>query len=84
MKITSGIVEVDLHGFTKEQAKVALDAALKKAGSSVYVLRVIHGYQGGTELRDLVRKQYKNHAKVKRVEVGLNQGSTDLVLRELF
>lgn len=84
MRIASGIVEVDLHGFTKEQARVALDAALKRADLSVYVLHVIHGYHGGTELRDFVRKHYKNHEKIKRVETGLNQGTTDLILRDLF
>ena len=53
------------------------------SGASVYRLKVIHGYHGGTVLRDAVRVRYRNHPKVKRIEVGLNPGETDLVLREL-
>lgn len=79
-----GIIEIDVHGLTKEQAKIHIDSKLKKANSSVYRLRIIHGYRGGTELRKMVRGVYKNHPKVKRIEFGMNQGETDLVLRDLF
>lgn len=68
---------------TQVQAITAIDARLRRADASVYRLRVIHGYHGGTALRDAVRKHYKNHPKVKRIELGLNPGETDLVLREL-
>ena len=81
--MNTGIVEVDIHGMTRYQAKICLDNQLKKAKKDTYRLRVIHGYQGGTQLRDLVRKEYSRHSKVLRVEIGLNQGSTDLILREL-
>ena len=75
--------EIDVHQMTKAQALVAIDARLKKAGSGVYRLRVIHGYHGGTVLRDAVRAHYRNHSKVLRIEIGLNPGETDLILREL-
>lgn len=80
--VTGGVVELDLHGMTQIQAKAAVDAALRRAGGSVYRLRVIHGYRGGTQLRDMLRREYGKHPKVKRLEVGLNPGATDLVLRE--
>ena len=76
------IIELDVHGMTLYQAQIAIDAALRRAGS-IYRLRVIHGYHGGTVLRDAIRAHYKNHPKVKRVELGLNPGDTDLILREL-
>lgn len=75
--------EIDVHNMTKVQAITAIDARLRRADSSVYRLRVIHGYHGGTVLRDAVRKHYLNHPKVKRIEIGMNQGETELVLREL-
>jgi DNA-nicking Smr family endonuclease len=81
--LNTGIVELDIHGMTRYQAKVYLDSELKKAKKDIYRIRVIHGYQGGTQLRDLVRKDYSRHPKVIRVEIGLNQGITDLILREL-
>ena len=64
--MTGGIVEIDLHGKNAYQARVTIDAALRRARAGTYRLRIIHGYQGGT---------------VRRV-VPLDQGRTDLVLRE--
>ena len=78
-----GFLEINVHNMTKMQAITAIDARLRRADASVYRLRVIHGYHGGTVLRDAVRAHYKNHPKVKRIELGLNPGETDLVLREL-
>ena len=81
--LNSGIIELDLHGMTKQQAKVCIESQLKRANNSVYRIRVIHGYHSGTELRDMVQKDYMRHTKVLRVELGINPGITDLVLREL-
>ncbi len=78
-----GFLEINVHNMTRTQAIAAIDARLRRADASVYRLRVIHGYHGGTVLRDAVRAHYKNHPKVKRIELGLNPGETDLVLREL-
>ena len=75
----SGTLEIDLHGMTKVQAKAALDAALRRAGGSVYRVAVVHGC---TALRQMVRTVYARHPKVRRIELGLNPGVTELVLRE--
>ncbi len=80
----AGITEIDIHGMNKYQAKIFIESRLRSAPKSVYRLRIIHGYHGGTELRDMVRKEFRANKKVIRVEAGLNQGETDLVLRELF
>ena len=79
----SGFLEIDVHNMTRTQAITAIDVKLRRANASVYRLRVIHGYHGGTVLRDAVRTHYKDHPKVKRIEIGLNPGETDLILREL-
>ena len=76
--------EIDVHNMTRVQAVTAIDAKLKRADSGVYRIRVIHGYHGGTVLRDAVRSRYAKHPKVKRIELGLNPGETVLVLRELY
>ncbi|MCI8302005.1 MAG: Smr/MutS family protein [Oscillospiraceae bacterium] len=78
----SGTLRLDLHGMTCTQARTAIDATLRRAGRSVYRVEVIHGCHGGTALRDMVRSVYARHPAVLRVELGLNPGSTDLVLRE--
>lgn len=84
MRLSAGIIEIDVHGMTKAQATALIDARLKQSGPSVYRLRIIHGYHGGTELKDDIRRRYRKHPKVIRMELGLNQGQTDLILRELF
>ncbi len=81
---SAGIVEIDIHGMNKYQAKTFIESRLKKAEKSVYRLRIIHGYHSGTELRDMVRKELGTNKKVLRIEMGLNPGETDLILRELF
>ena len=81
--VSSAFQEIDVHNMTKVQAVTAIDAKLRKADCSVYQLRVIHGFHSGTILRDAVRAHYKNHPKVKRIELGLNPGETTLILREL-
>lgn len=79
----SGFLEIDVHGMTKAQAITAIDARLRQAGGAVYRLRIIHGFHGGTVLRDAVRAHYRNHPKIKRIELSLNPGETDLILKEL-
>ena len=80
--LQSGIVELDLHGLNCYQAKVKIDSSLRRCRAGTYRLRLIHGYHGGTALRDMLRSEYKHHPKVKRIEFGYNAGETDLVLRE--
>ncbi len=83
MAYGSALQEIDVHNMTRQQAITAIDARLRRADASVFRLRVIHGYHGGTVLRDMVRARYKEHPKVKRIELGLNPGETDLILRDL-
>lgn len=79
----NSFMEIDVHNMTRTQAITAIDARLRRADASVYRLRVIHGFHSGTVLRDAIRAHYRGHPKVKRIEIGLNQGETDLILREL-
>ena len=78
----SGIVNVDLHGKNTYQAKVTLDALLRRAGAGTYRIRVIHGSHGGTALRDFIRAEYSRHPKVRRLVLSPDGGATELVLRE--
>ena len=71
--MTESIIELDVHGMTLYQAKVVIDAKLRRSAGA-YRIRVIHGYHGGTSLRDGIRKEYAKHPKVLRIELGLNPG----------
>lgn len=83
--MNAAIVEVDLHGMNCQQAKVAINRQLKIANGSVYYVRLIHGYHGGTEIKNMIYDEYSynRHPKVIRLKPGSNPGITDLVLREL-
>ena len=76
------IIEIDLHGRNVHQARVAIDAALRRAAPATCRIRVIHGWNAGTALRDFVRDEYAHHPKVRRVAPGANPGITELILRE--
>lgn len=80
--MTAGVWELDLHGKNEYQARVAIDAALRRVRGGTYRLRCIHGFHGGTALRDMVRREYAGHPQVLRLETKLGPGVTDLVLRE--
>ena len=81
----SGIIEIDVHGKNVEEAFEEIRKQLNKVNSSVYRIRVIHGYHGGTRIRDGIREEfgYERESKIKRIVMGDNPGITELILREL-
>ena len=78
----NAIEEIDLHGMTLADARDALDEALRHVDMSVYRVRVIHGFNNGTAIQDMIRREYRFHYKVIRVARGPANGQTDLILRE--
>ena len=74
-------VTLDLHGKTQYQARVMLDAQLRRS-RGIYRIHVIHGFHNGTALRDMVRVEYASHPQILRLEF-VSDSATDLVLREL-
>ena len=79
----SPIVSIDLHGLFQDEAIKVIDKALKHADSSTYQIKLIHGYNRGTSLKNMIQDEYKYHPKVLRIQPGDNLGTTILVLREL-
>lgn len=77
-------IDIDLHGKTQQEAIRVIDRALADAGPAVYQIRVIHGYHHGTQLRTMIRDEYRYEAKIKRIIPGDNPGITVLVLKELY
>ena len=77
-------VKIDLHGLRQDEAIRVIDKAIKDAGSSVYQLRLIHGYHRGTNLRSMIYDWYQSDPKVLRIMPGDNPGITILVLKELY
>ncbi len=77
------IMTVDLHGMFRDDAVKAIDRALKAADASTYQIKLIHGYNRGTSLKNMIMEEYRYHPKVLRIQPGDNLGITILVLREL-
>jgi len=74
-------ISLDLHGKTQYQARVALDALLRRS-KGVYRIHVVHGFHNGTVLREMVRQEYTAHPNILRIEP-VSESATDLILRTL-
>ena len=79
---TGAEVVLDLHGKNKYQARIAIEAALRRS-KGLYRIRVIHGCHNGTALRDMVWSEYGSDPRVKRLTAA-SESATDLILRELY
>jgi DNA-nicking Smr family endonuclease len=77
-----GVITADLHGKTVYQARVTVDALLRRARGGTYRLRLVHGCHSGTALRDFLREEYAGHPRVARLVLSPDGGTTELVLRE--
>lgn len=75
-------MEIDLHSMTLSQARIAVMGALRRATSADYRLKVIHGYRGGSAIREMLLDEFARHPRVIRVEPSFNPGQTVFVLRE--
>ena len=81
--MSNPIITIDLHGMYREDAIKVIDKALKTADNSTYQIKLVHGFNRGTSLKDMIIDEYKYHTKVLRIQAGDNLGTTILVLREL-
>lgn len=75
------IMYVDLHKLSVVMAKDVLTKSVLLAPSDVKEIVVIHGYHRGTELQQMVRKDFKCK-KVARKYLSLNQGITVLIMAQ--
>lgn len=76
-----GVVTVDLHGKNCYQAKIAVEAALRRAGGEVYRLRLIHGFHGGSALKEMIAREYAARPGVLGIQAQ-GDGVTLLILRK--
>lgn len=60
---------VDLHTLTKEDAKIELINAINNTDINIKCLIVVHGYHGGTVIKNLVRKEFENSAIEEKINL---------------
>lgn len=70
---------VDLHRLTKEEAKIELLNAINSSDIDIKCLVVVHGYHGGTIIKNLVRKEFENEFVLEKIN--LDAGRTIYKLR---
>lgn len=74
------VVEVDIHGMTSDEARRELEKFLTRASGQVTEVVVIHGYNGGKVLMNMVRNQLK-HPRIASKLLTLNAGQTRILLK---
>lgn len=82
--VTAGIIEMDCHGLTVDQAIRAIEEKVNHVPMGTYRIRVIHGYNHGTRIRDSLRDELRYNSKIIRIEGGSNLGITELILKEYY
>ena len=74
-------IEVNIHGMTKQEAKRGVERLLSRADKNVEEIKVIHGYNNGQVLRDMVRRELK-HPRISTKLICLNPGETRIILKQ--
>lgn len=74
------VMEVDIHGMTADQARRELEQFLSRVSANITEVIVIHGYNGGQVLLQMVRNQLK-HPRIASKVLTLNSGQTRILLR---
>ncbi len=75
------IMTADIHGMTAADAKSQLQKLLSRIGPKTEELIVVHGYNGGQVLRDMVRGELK-HPRIQSKLLSLNDGQTRILLKK--
>lgn len=70
---------IDLHNSTKEEAKAILIYAINSVDFDIKCLLVIHGYHGGTVIKNLVRKEFQSNDIQEKIH--LDAGRTIFLLK---
>jgi len=60
---------VDLHRLTKEDAKIQLLYEMNSYDAGIKCLVVVHGYHGGTTIKNLVRKEFSHESIVEKINL---------------
>ena len=71
---------IDVHAMTGAEAKRAIERALAGCGPDVREFVVIHGYHGGTRLRDVARREVRSRRIAYVMQSLANPGQTTYIL----
>ena len=72
--------EIDIHGMTELEAKIAIEKYIVSLPKDAEEVRIIHGYHGGTALKELVRSNKIRSKRIYKKKFTMNQGETIYIL----
>jgi len=72
-------IEIDIHGMTVADAKLKLERLIATLAMNVKEIDVIHGYNQGDALQNMIRKGLKSK-RIKQRILSLNNGITTLII----
>ena len=84
MAVNEAFIKIDLHGMHREDAEKTVEKAFASAGPNTYQIQIVHGFNRGTSLKDMIYEEFRSDKRVKRIMPGENQGVTVLVLKDLY
>ncbi len=73
------IEEIDIHGLTVNEAISELDYFLEYVPEDTQEVIVVHGYNQGKRLLQMVRNEFQ-HKRIKQKMVSMNPGITIFLL----
>lgn len=78
------LIDIDVHGLTVDRAIARIEDTIKKANSSTYRIRVIHGFNHSNNIQKGIYREFGHglNPRVLRIVGGDNPGITELILRE--
>ena len=72
---------IDLHGMRANELKPRLEAMIESQRiGDCEKLFLIHGFNNGTVLRDIIRNDLKSN-RIKKIQNGSNSGETVILLK---
>ena len=75
------IKEIDLHGVIVLEAKKRLEVFIKECSKDVREIVVIHGYNNGTAIKDMIRNELKSK-RIATINADTNPGKTRILLKK--
>lgn len=71
------MIEIDVHGMTKVEAKTAVERLIASLPESEKEVRIIHGYRSGTVLREAIQSpNFIRSKRFMRKKFTMNRGET--------
>ncbi len=82
-EITHEAFEVDLHDLFPDQALASIRKIVKHVPEHVKSIYIIHGYHGGTVIKDTITKQNLRSSRIKHINPTMNKGQSVIVFKSI-